>query len=128
MNKLWFKVANLNQSILINKSICILLQETLKKNAYKSKVGKHTPCKYWFKKNWIVYINIEVDFWRRIIVSGKERHFTMIKRINSSKNITILNVYVFNNRASRHIKENMKLRKNEEKNLYNILRCQNCFH
>lgn len=65
----------------------------------KTKVRKYAMQTLIEKQNQTLYINIEVDFRIRIIANGKEKHILKIKN-DTSNNITILNVYSCNNRAS----------------------------
>lgn len=41
----------------------------------------------------------------KTVTKDKERHFIMKKGVNTSGNITIINTYVPNNRASKYMKE-----------------------
>lgn len=52
-----------------------------------------------------IFISDEVDFRAKNITRYKEYHFIMIKESVHENHITILNVYVLNNRASKQIKK-----------------------
>lgn len=51
----------------------------------------------------------KVDFKVKIVARGKEGHFIMKSCPIHEKDITIINVYASNNRASRYMKQNWSL-------------------
>lgn len=63
-----------------------------------------------------IFISDKVDFRAKNITRYKEYHFIMIKESVHENHITILNVYVLNNRASKQIKKktNRTARKNRQ--------------
>lgn len=59
------------------------------------------------KVNISILISDWEDFKVRKIIRDKERHYKVIKRSNLQEDITILNVYVPNNRASKSMKQKL---------------------
>lgn len=55
-------------------------------------------------ETWSGYINIKVHFRAKNIPRNKEHYFKMIKEAIYQGDITILNAYALNNRATKYLK------------------------
>lgn len=69
------------------------------------RIGKHIPCKQNHERaGLVILITNKIGFKIKIITVGKEEHFIMTTRSIWRKDITIINVYVYDKNGSKYMK------------------------